>query len=132
MNENILQEADRLTGGERAQAYGSALADAQRAASILAALTGWDVRPEQWPLVMLTLKLSRLSQAPECWHRDSAVDLAGYARVAEMVHAALCPPVSREGDGEPHWTDACEPEQEDGVDPDRQRDEAYARRNGHT
>lgn len=85
MSENILEEALRITSGDRQQAYGSALADARRWAQISSAVTGLDLRPEHFPLVMLAVKLSRTSQAPEGFHRDSIVDIAGYARVAEKI-----------------------------------------------
>lgn len=89
MSENILQEAERITGGDRQQAYGKALPDAERWATMFGVLTGLPVKPEHFPLAMLCVKLSRLSQAPSCWHRDSVVDIAGYARVAEKVHDDL-------------------------------------------
>lgn len=86
--ENILQEAQRITSGDRQQAYGDAREDAQRWATMFGALTGLDVKAEHFPLAMLCVKLSRLAQAPDCWHRDSVVDIAGYARVAEKIHDA--------------------------------------------
>lgn len=85
MSENILQEALRIVEGDRQDAYGSALEDATRWAQIVSALTGLDVLPEHFPLVMLAVKLSRAAQAPGCYHRDSFVDIAGYARVAEKI-----------------------------------------------
>jgi hypothetical protein len=88
--ENILQEAQRITSQDRAKSYGSALADARRWAQVCSALTGLDLRPEHFPLVMLAVKLSRLSQSSGCWHRDSAVDIAGYARVAEKMFNERC------------------------------------------
>lgn len=85
-SETVLQEAQRITDGDRATAYGAALPDAERWATIFGALTGFDVKPEHFPLALLATKLSRLSQAEGCWHRDSVVDIAGYARVAEKIH----------------------------------------------
>ena len=38
--ENVLEEALRITGGDRADAYGDALADAERFAQIASAVTG--------------------------------------------------------------------------------------------
>lgn len=90
MSETILEEAQRITDGDRAKAYGKALPDAQRWATMFGALTGLEVKPEHFPLAMLAVKLSRLSQAPGCWHRDSVVDIAGYARVAEKVFNDRC------------------------------------------
>jgi hypothetical protein len=89
VSENILEEALRITSQDRAKAYGSALADARRWAQIASAVTGLDIRPEHFPLVMLAVKLSRAAQAPGCWHRDSVVDIAGYARVAEKLQDDL-------------------------------------------
>jgi hypothetical protein len=83
--ENILEEALRITEGDRRNAYGDALADAERFAQIASAATGLDVRPEHLPLIMLAVKLSRIAQSPRAWHRDSVVDIAGWARVAEKI-----------------------------------------------
>lgn len=90
VSETILQEAQRITDGDRAKAYGRALPDAERWAAIFGALTGFDVRPEHFPLALLATTLSRLSQSPRCYHRDSVVDIAGYARVVEKIHDDLC------------------------------------------
>lgn len=84
MAENILEEALRITGGDRQVAYGSAKADAERFAKIASAVTGLPIKPEHFPLLMIAVKLSRASQGK--WHRDSIVDIAGYARVAEKIH----------------------------------------------
>lgn len=83
---NILEQALDITKGDRARDYGGALPDAERWAKMFSALTGLDVRPEHQPLALICLKLSRTSQAPGCFHRDSVVDIAGWARVLEMVH----------------------------------------------
>jgi hypothetical protein len=85
--ENVLEEALRITGGDRHQAYGDALADARRFAQIASAVTGLEIEPEHFPLIMLAVKLSRASQGN--WHRDSIVDIAGYARVAEKIHERI-------------------------------------------
>lgn len=89
VSETVLQEAQRITDGDRAKAYGKALPDAERWATIFAAMTGFDVQPEHFPLALIACKLSRLSQSPRAWHRDSAVDIAGYVRVLEKVHDEL-------------------------------------------
>ena len=86
--ENVLEEALRITGGDRQEAYGDALADAERFARIASAVTGLEIEPEHFPLIMIAVKLSRVSQGK--WHRDSIVDIAGYARVAEKVHERQC------------------------------------------
>jgi len=43
---------------------------------------GWDVDAEKVALAMILFKLSR---AVHGHHRDNLVDIAGYARVIEMV-----------------------------------------------
>lgn len=81
---NVLEEAEQLTAGARAEAYGSARDNAETWAHIMAAVTGLDVKPEHFPIAMIALKLARIGTYGG-FHRDSWVDLAGYARVAEMV-----------------------------------------------
>lgn len=86
MSETILEEAARITDRDRAEAYGDAREHAERFAAIAAAATGLHILPEHFPVLLISLKLARAGQAPECWHRDSYVDIAGYARVAEKIH----------------------------------------------
>jgi hypothetical protein len=82
---NVLLEADALVSGDRADAYGDAYEAARKFCAIGQALTGLELKPEHWPLLMIALKLSRIGNAG--WHRDSFVDVAGYVRVAELVNA---------------------------------------------
>jgi len=84
--ENVLREADRLTGADRADAYGPALPQAERFAAIASAVTGCDIKPEHFPLLMIAVKLSRESHGHK---RDNLVDIAGYARVAEQIRDEL-------------------------------------------
>lgn len=56
MSETVLQEAHRITGGDRADDYGSALADAQRVAQIASAITGYDIKPEHDEMTALSGK----------------------------------------------------------------------------
>lgn len=85
-DETVLQEAQRLTSRDRVEEYGEALPDAERFAAMASAITGLEIKPEHFPLLMMAVKLSRTSQAPDGYHRDSLVDIAGYARVAERLH----------------------------------------------
>jgi hypothetical protein len=86
-NENVLEEALRITNaeGDRRQDYGSPLDDAARVAHIVSAITGATMRPEQVPLMMIAVKLSRQINRPK---RDNLVDIAGWARVAEEIDIA--------------------------------------------
>ena len=79
---NILQEADKLTSGDRQKAYGHPLEDYRRTAKLWSAILGMEVTALQAQLCMCAVKISRLCNSSE--HRDSLVDLAGYARTYEM------------------------------------------------
>ena len=86
--ENILQEADRLTSSDRAKAYGPMRENAEAFAAIASAATGLEVKPEHYPILMIAAKLAREAHVHK---RDNLVDIAGYARVAEQVHAEAPP-----------------------------------------
>ena len=90
--ETILEEAARLTSQERHLDYGHPKDDFKRQADMLNALgfrridTSGLVLPLQSydiPDAMIAVKLSRRYQTP--FKRDHLVDIAGYARTAEML-----------------------------------------------
>lgn len=89
-SESILQEAHRLTHGDRNVAYGSPLDDYTKTAAFFTTildgagllLPGAKVPPEIAALCMVAVKMSRLLHGPK---RDSAVDLAGYAWVFHEI-----------------------------------------------
>ncbi len=83
MDETILEEAARLTSGDRDGTYGPPADDYGRTAAMWSAILGIPVTAEQAILCMIAVKISRLCNSPE--HRDSLVDLAGYARCYEKV-----------------------------------------------
>lgn len=85
--ENVLQTAQRLVLGDRGGTYGHPYYDFQRAAQIMEAVLGHEVRVDQVPLLMMAVKLSRLHNSPN--HRDSIVDIAGYALTWEMVRERM-------------------------------------------
>lgn len=81
---NILAEALACTQGDRQAAYGSPAENWGRTAKIAQAITGLDcLTPEVCVKVAIAMKQSRLIQTPG--HRDSMVDLAGYAWVLSEV-----------------------------------------------
>lgn len=90
MSESILQEAHRLTHGDRNESYGHPLDDYTKTAALFTAILdgagllmpGAQVPPEVCALCMCAVKMSRLLHAPK---RDSAVDLAGYAWVYQEI-----------------------------------------------
>lgn len=81
--ETVLEEASRVVGGSRGKDYGHPYDDFSRTAALWSALFGWQVRPEDVPAAMRMVKESRLRNSPR--HRDSLVDIGGYARTQEMV-----------------------------------------------
>jgi hypothetical protein len=80
--ENILQEAMRITTGDRNKDYGSPAEDFGRVAKLWSAILGVNITPMQAVMCMVLLKVSRQTNKNK---RDNLVDIAGYARVAEML-----------------------------------------------
>jgi hypothetical protein len=80
---SALIEAYGLIHGERQKVYSHPLDDFGRTAKIWSGILGIEVTAEQVALCMCGVKISRLISTPG--HRDSIVDLAGYAGCYEMV-----------------------------------------------
>ena len=82
--ESILQEAHRLTHGDRQKAYGHPLDDYTRTAAMVSAMLAHKLKeplaPHEMALVMVCVKLSRQINAPK---RDNMVDGAGYCWVSQ-------------------------------------------------
>lgn len=83
--ESVLDEAKRLIHGSRQADYGSPRDSFKTIADMWSPILGVDVSAEQVVLCMATLKIARMVTGGG-YHRDSVVDLAGYAGVLEMVH----------------------------------------------
>lgn len=95
--DSILQEAQRVTHGDRQQAYGNPFDTYDRAAAIANILLRTQLSAADLALIMLAVKLSRESFGPK---RDNRVDIAGFAWVmdrckeqqahdyAQMMHEA--------------------------------------------
>ena len=86
MIEDILDEA-RQTCRERGEDYGDPLSDFTKIAHL------WDIifkesapiKPQQVALAMILLKIARITQNPEYYHRDSVLDIIGYANCLDKV-----------------------------------------------
>ncbi len=82
--ESILQEAQRLTHGDRNADYGHPLDDYTRTAALVSALLAHKllepITAAEMAAAMGCVKLSRQMHAPK---RDNMVDLAGYAWVSQ-------------------------------------------------
>ncbi len=80
----VLETANSLVAGDREQTYGDAAESFERIATFWSAIIGVDVTPTDVARCMIALKLSRLQGNDE--HRDSWVDIAGYAALgAELA-----------------------------------------------
>lgn len=76
-SESVLEEAYRLTRGDRNSQYGHPKEDHGRTASYWSTYLGRDIRPDQVAVMMILMKVARLGHSPA--HRDSLTDIAGYA-----------------------------------------------------
>lgn len=79
--EDILEEALRITRGDRQAQYGPPNQDFARTAAIWTALKGVEFEPRDVALFMIAIKLSRETHQRK---RDNAVDIAGYARCLSL------------------------------------------------
>ena len=82
--ENILQEADRLTGvdGDRPDDYGHPSENLALTAALWAPIIGVELTAEQVALCMIQLKIARQLHKSG---RDNLVDIAGWARTIERL-----------------------------------------------
>jgi hypothetical protein len=89
--EDVLDEAMRITGGDRHQDYGDASVEFLRVAQVWGALLGITIQPEQVPLMMIGLKCCRQMHRPK---RDGWTDIAGYARCGWQATASRALPAA--------------------------------------
>jgi hypothetical protein len=82
-DETILEEAQRIVGGDRQDQYGHPGDDFARTAGAINAYFGTEFRATDIPFLMILVKLSRIMQTPD--KRDSWVDICGYAETAELT-----------------------------------------------
>ena len=73
----ILEQASRFIGDDRADEYGTGPATFPGIAALWSAAFDWDVDPHDVALAMILVKIVRLANSPE--HHDSWADIAGYA-----------------------------------------------------
>lgn len=79
--EDVLEEALRITKGDRNAQYGPPDQDFRRTAAMWSALKGVEFEPREVALFMVCLKLSREIHQRK---RDNWVDIAGYARCGSL------------------------------------------------
>ena len=83
-DENILQEADRITSvnGARPSEYGHPRENLELTAALWAPILGVEVTAEQVALCQIQLKVARECFKPK---RDNLTDIAGWARTIERL-----------------------------------------------
>lgn len=79
--EDILEEALRITKGDRNASYGPPDQDFQRTAKMWSVIKGVEFEAREVALFMIALKLSRETHQRK---RDNWVDIAGYARCGSL------------------------------------------------
>ncbi len=82
-DEPVTLEAHRIVNGARQNVYGHPFHDFSRTARLWSGVLGTELTPEQVALMMVLVKISRLCNTPD--HRDSVVDIAGYAETLQLV-----------------------------------------------
>lgn len=83
---NVLEEAHRLVDKDRTDDYGHPSEYFGQIAVVWGELLDCTITPEQVVLCMVLVKVMRENNKPK---RDNVVDIAGYARVLEMVQRGL-------------------------------------------
>ena len=84
----ILNEAIKLTNGNRSRDYGTPQINHERIAAIWSVILETPIRADQVALCMAGVKLARLVQTPD--HLDSFIDGAAYFAIAgEIVAKSL-------------------------------------------
>jgi hypothetical protein len=82
-DEPITAIAQRLTMGGRQDEYGHPYDDFARIAALWSTLLGVPVTSQEVGLCMIALKMARLCHST--FHRDSLIDIAGYANCLDMI-----------------------------------------------
>lgn len=84
-DEDILMEALRLTSGDRQQQYGPPEKNLGTIAALWAAYKGVPFEARDVAAMMILVKVAREIAGPK---RDTAVDIAGYARLLHLCNEA--------------------------------------------
>ena len=79
----VLDSAYTLVHGDRGRTYDHPSVDFTRTAALVSAYLGVPITAEQIGIIQVLVKVSRLAATPG--HRDSLVDIAGYAECVGML-----------------------------------------------
>jgi len=83
--EDLLNEAKRLTTGDRMDTYGPPVENHEHIATIASAITGRHISAQDVAIVLIATKLARRQHSP--LHADSYVDLMAYAGILFEIEA---------------------------------------------
>lgn len=84
-DKDILTEAHGLVRGERLKFYGPPTENFERIAGMWSSYLGVEVTSNDVCCMMILLKVARI-RTGSLYHRDSAVDAAGYAALLEILN----------------------------------------------
>jgi len=80
----ILQEAESLVSGDREEEHGDFYSNACLTAKLWKGYTGWDIQPEQVPVMLALLKVARSNNSK---NMDNFRDAAGYLALAAELNS---------------------------------------------
>ncbi len=80
---NLLEDAQALVEGQRAQDYGDIQANFTRIAGLWSAYLGVCITAHDVAYMMVLLKVSRLRQNTR--HKDGLIDIVGYSLCADRL-----------------------------------------------
>jgi hypothetical protein len=80
---DILQEASRLTHGDRNKNYGDPFTNHQRIAALWSVYLEVEITPDQVAICLALIKIARLIETPD--HLDSFIDGAAYFSIAGEI-----------------------------------------------
>ena len=84
ISQSILEEANKLIGGDRNDDYGDKLTNHQNIAALWSVFLRKNITPHDAAMCMALVKVARLMHAHK---KDSYLDLAAYAAIAGEIEA---------------------------------------------
>ena len=83
IRKQLLEKAIEITVGKRDQDYGSPGANFLMASRMISAYLGWEVKPYEVAIILMTLKICRIKASPQ--KADNWLDIAGYSACGAQV-----------------------------------------------
>ena len=83
---DILKTALKLTTGDRNNEYGDCTVEFNRVATMWSVIFDTKITPNQVALALISLKITRQMHSNK---KDNWVDIAGYARIGDIVNKEL-------------------------------------------